>query len=522
MKSPLKIASFRLRLLLLLATLLGLTLGVQYYVNLRSARTNTRLVAEQEGAIMAGLALGVNALGSNKNLDEIRKDLRQPLLDENTGRVKNVLVVEPNGNIYDSLIEQYAAKQNRDGTSTPVHFSEVPLPPINGLVEGTESTQSRPPWLKVASSARPGDAGAFYFPVETDKGRYYIVVVLSSTDTLRSRLREQASRSLRYTLILLLVTTLITGMLVFRFTRPIKDLSTAARLVAGGDFTIRVAANRHDEVGALAAAFNEMTARLERTRQLETQLHEAEKAAVVGRLASAIAHEIRNPLNYINLTLDHLRSAFAPEDTDKKETFEKLATQLKAEVARINTHITDFLSYSRPPRLEPRQLNLRTEAESAMRLVEAQAADNHIETCIEEHGEVPDVMADREALRSALTNLLINRLQAIDGEGGSVTVKLSGDRDRDWATIEVIDSGRGITPEDISKVFEPYYSTKETGTGLGLAIVKKVIDDHGGTITVNSRLGSGTTFTITLPVSGKEEEKETAWRGDGPPVPVSE
>ena len=221
--------------------------------------------------------------------------------------------------------------------------------------------------------------------------------------------------------------------------------------MAGGDFSIRVAANRRDEVGALAAAFNEMTARLERTRQLETQLHEAEKAAVVGRLASAIAHEIRNPLNYINLTLDHLRSAFAPKDPDKKETFEKLAIQLKAEVARINTHITDFLSYSRPPRLEPRQLNLRTEAESAMRLVEAQAADSHIETRIEEQGEVPDVMADREALRSALTNLLINSLQAIDGEGGSVTVKLSGDRDRDWATIEVIDSGRGIAPEDISR-----------------------------------------------------------------------
>src|SRR6202022_1724761 len=113
------------------------------------------------------------------------------------------------------------------------------------------------------------------------------------------------------------------------------------------------AADRHDEVGALAAAFNEMTVKLGRTRQLESQLHQAEKAAVVGRLASAIAHEIRNPLNYINLTLDHLRSAFAPEDPQKAETFERLANQLKAEVARINTHVTDFLSYSRSSRLEP-------------------------------------------------------------------------------------------------------------------------------------------------------------------------
>lgn len=359
MKSSLRIASFRLRLLLLLATLLGLTLGVQYYVNLRSARNNTKLVVEQERSIMAGLALGVNALTSTKNLDDIRKDLKQPLLDENTGRVKNVLVVDSKGDVYDSLIEQYAPHTNSDGTTQEVRFADVPLPPITGLVEGADNSQSRPPWLTVAPAAKPGDAGAFYFPVETDKGRYYVVVVLGSAGALRTLLQEQASKSLRYTLILLLVTTLITGMLVFRFTRPIKELSIAARRVAGGDFTIRIpAATRRDEVGALATAFNEMTARLERTRQLETQLHHAEKAAVVGRLASAIAHEIRNPLNYINLTLDHLRSAFAPEDSEKRESFERLAIQLKAEVARINTHITDFLSYSRPSRLEPRQLNL--------------------------------------------------------------------------------------------------------------------------------------------------------------------
>jgi signal transduction histidine kinase len=507
MNTPLRIASFRLRLLLLLATLLGLTLGVQYYVNLRSARANTRLVAEQEQAIMAGVALALRSISSNQYLEDMRGDLKQPLLDEHTGRVKNVLLVDKDGNVTDSLIDEYGPKQNGNGPTHYVPFASVPLPAISAILAGKEDIQSRPAWLPVSDATKSVDAGAFYFPIETDKGRYYVVVVLSSTDTLRSLLREQASKSLRYTLILLLVTTLVTGMLVFRFTRPIKDLSIAARRVAGGDFAIRVpAANRRDEVGALARAFNEMTARLERTRQLETQLHDAEKAAVVGRLASAIAHEIRNPLNYINLTLDHLRFDFAPQDPEKRETFERLAIQLKAEVARINTHITDFLSYSRPARLEPRQLNLRSEAENAMRMVEAQAAETGIETRIEEHGDVPLVMADREALRSVLTNLIINSLQAIEGAGGSVVVRLSGDLD--GARIEVTDTGQGIAPEDIAKVFEPYYSTKETGTGLGLAIVKKVIDDHGGSITVTSKAAEGTTFAITLPVNGRKDEQE--------------
>jgi two-component system sensor histidine kinase HydH len=108
-------------------------------------------------------------------------------------------------------------------------------------------------------------------------------------------------------------------------------------------------------------------------------------------------------------------------------------------------------------------------------------------------------LADGESLRSALTNLIINGLQAMDGNGGKLSIILSSENDGRYVQLAVSDAGRGIAPEDISKVFEPYYSTKETGTGLGLAIVKKAVDDHHGTISVRSKLGEGTTFTITLP-----------------------
>ena len=134
-----------------------------------------------------------------------------------------------------------------------------------------------------------------------------------------------------------------------------------------------------------------------------------------------------------------------------------------------------------------------------MRIFEAQAAESNVEARVDKQGDVPPVMADAESLRSALTNLIINGLQAMDGSGGKLSVVLSSESDGLRARIDVIDSGRGIAPGDISKVFEPYYSTKETGTGLGLAIVKKAIDDHDGTISVKSKIGEGTTFTITLP-----------------------
>ena len=428
------------------------------------------------------------------------------MLDTDKGRVKNVLVVDNSGQVRDSLDDDFAPTRNDDNTPRYLPLTEVPLPPLTPVVDFVDEAQNRPSWMTVSNASKPGDPGAFYFPVETNQGRWYVIVVLGSASNLANILQEQSSRSLRYTLILLLVTTLLTGVLVWRFTRPIKDLSIAARRVAGGDFSIRVPARQHDEVGALTEAFNEMTSQLGRTRQLETQLHQAEKAAVVGRLASAIAHEIRNPLNYINLTLDHLRSSFAPEDPQKRATFERLANQLKAEVARINTHISDFLSYSRPSRLEHQPLNLRAEVEDALQMIEAQAAEHGIRTEIEEKEKLPPVMADRQAVRSVLTNLMLNSLQAIDGEGGSLTVSLSCDQDAQRAQVQVSDTGRGIAAEDIAKVFEPYYSTKETGTGLGLAIVKKAIDDHGGSISVTSLPGSGTTFTFTLPSNGKKEE----------------
>jgi two-component system sensor histidine kinase HydH len=115
-----------------------------------------------------------------------------------------------------------------------------------------------------------------------------------------------------------------------------------------------------------------------------------------------------------------------------------------------------------------------------------------------QHGEMPAVFADKDSLHSALTNLLINSIEAIDGSGGRVEIDLSNELP-DRARITISDTGKGIAPEDIAKIFEPYYSTKDTGTGLGLAIVKKAIDDHGGSISVNSKLNSGTTFTIILP-----------------------
>ena len=502
MKFPALVESFRARLLLLLALMLGLTLGIQYYFNLRTVKNNATMIIEQEKAIMTGIALGLDSLQRGKYLEDLIGTVQDPLLNNKNVRVKNILVVDDAGNVIDSLQREYVPRELPDDTTQYVQFRDLQLPPLRSAVQYTSGQEQLPAWIPPSTGSDFGAAGAIYFPVHTNEGRRFIIVVLDSANILTNVFERQATRSALYTLGVLFVTTLITGYFVWRFTRPVKELSTAARKVAGGDFNVQVASERRDEIGTLAAAFNEMTAKLGRARELETQLHQAEKGAVVGRLAAAIAHEIRNPLNYINLTLDHLRSSFAPADPAKRTTFVRLTDQLKTEVARINRHITDFLKYSRPSKLELQDLDIRAQAEDALRLVEGRASECGIETTIEQDGTVPLVIADRESMRSVFTNLVINAVEAIDGDGGSVSIRLSN-TDQNSVKVEVIDTGRGISPDDISKVFEPYFSTKETGTGLGLAIVKKAVDDHGGTISVASKEGSGTTFTIILPAREK-------------------
>lgn len=497
--------------MLVLAALLVLTLGVQYYLNLRQQQRNqqevARVVSEQEQALNAAIALAIKSISSTERLMDIFARDRVSLLEQASGRLINILIVDEQGEVIDSLDNAYNPTRGADGSNQNKRLADVPLPKI---VEAGESSKEIKSFLRVQSDPTPPVAGeprAFPIRLETDKGANYILVVLGSTaqakedkDSLRS-----AARPLLPTLAVLLLATTFAALLVYRFTRPVKDLSEAARKVARGDFSVRVpAAGRRDEVGALAANFNEMTQQLAHTRELEARLNQVERSAVVGRLASAIAHEIRNPLNYINLTLDHLRTSFAPVDAEKRQVFERLAVQLKAEVARINSRITEFLNYTRTPKLKVERLNLRDEFQDALKLVEVQATESQIEIKIEQHDELSEAFGDRESLRSAFTNLIINALQSMK-QNGRLTIELS--HDEKTARIEISDTGKGIAPEDLSQIFEPYFSTKETGTGLGLAIVKKSIDDHGGTISVESKQNEGTTFTITLPINENPEAR---------------
>lgn len=494
--------TFRGRLLIVLAFLLVATLGVQYYVNYRAERENARRRELQEKTLVAGITLGVNSIVSNDLLNVYKE--KQPYFQEYRDRIANILIIDDEWQIFDSFNEGYLPKRDANGKNQYKKLADInDLPP---LLDGDSLGEDRDKFPNLTNQTVEDDerGEAHAIPFETTEGRWYVMVILKSEKNVAI---ARAAQTLVYTLIVLLASTLLTIFLVWRFSRPIANLSEAAQRVAEGDLSVRVPhASRSDEMGRLAARFNEMTAELAKTRELEAQLQQAEKSAVVGRLGSAIAHEIRNPLNYINLTLDHLRHKFAPDENGKRETFEKLISQIKTEVARINQQVTDFLRYSRPITLTLRSIDARALIEDSIRLIQAQADEQNVQIAIVERGAIPHIAGDPEYLRSVFNNLILNAVQAMN-QGGKLTVSLEREAQhsdllnplgRDRVCAIIADTGSGIAPENLNKIFEPYFSTKETGTGLGLAIVKKIIDDHNGTIEVASKIGEGTTFTVKL------------------------
>jgi len=283
------------------------------------------------------------------------------------------------------------------------------------------------------------------------------------------------------------------------FTRPLQQLGAAARRVAAGDLSAAVAKTGSDEVGELARTFNEMIESLREKRQLEERLHFAERSTALGRLASAVAHEIRNPLNFINLSIDHVRHKLGPEEPPKRAEFDRIMASLKDEISRLNRLVVDFLSFGKPMKLDRRPCSLERVVGDVATLVDHKARDQGIVLSLRAEPGLPELPADPELLKTCFLNLMINAADAMPA-GGELEVSVGRDTD-DPTTLAVLvkDTGHGMTPDEIRSAFEPYFSTKETGLGLGLALTRKIVEDHGGSIELWSEPGRGTTARVRLP-----------------------
>jgi nitrogen fixation/metabolism regulation signal transduction histidine kinase len=281
-----------------------------------------------------------------------------------------------------------------------------------------------------------------------------------------------------------------------RVTRPVAQLVAGVRAVAGGDWSTRVRVQSGDEIGLLADAFNKMTEQLIEQRDRAIQ---AERVAAWRELARRLAHELKNPLFPLQITIENLQRARAQHPDEFDDVFRESTATLLAELQNLKTIVGQFSDFAKMPRPEFEAVDASALVREVMKLFEAQfhaAGRPVIEPVLELAGGGVEVSADPLQLSRALRNLVLNAMDAMP-EGGTLRVRTEA-RDG-MVRIAVSDSGQGLGEEECARLFTPYYTTKRHGTGLGLAIVQSVVSDHHGRISAAGEPGRGATFTIELP-----------------------
>jgi nitrogen fixation/metabolism regulation signal transduction histidine kinase len=285
------------------------------------------------------------------------------------------------------------------------------------------------------------------------------------------------------------------GFLVARFiTRPVEAVTDAARKIAAGAFYSKVPESFSGEVGDLVRAFNRMTAELKSTTD---QLIASERIAAWQEVARRLAHEIKNPLTPIKMSLETLVAASERPEPRFDQLFRESAGAVLEEVERLRRIVDEFSRFARLPKPSLAPVNLSELAEQTLSLYGMPREGVEIQTEIARNVWV---RADRDQLTQVLLNLLKNAEEALAATGRiSVRVKAADGH----ALLEVADTGAGIRTEDRARIFEPYFTTKERGSGLGLAIAQRISQEHGGQLEVESEAGRGAVFTLALPCAAE-------------------
>jgi len=306
----------------------------------------------------------------------------------------------------------------------------------------------------------------------------------------------------------------------YQVEEPIGEFGVLRIGISEEDLQARIAELRHDLIGQtatlgvvttllLTGAFLLIWALMRRSQRLEEQAAEAERMAYIGTLASGLAHEIRNPLNSLNLNMQMLEEEIG--EAGAAPSGGRLLGITRREIARLERLVTDFLSYARPRPLDLEEVPAVELLEQVRELLASEARSRRVELVAEDRSGGAAVRVDPGQMRQLLLNLAQNALTAAEearrGDGGrSPRVVLAAERQGEWVDLMVEDDGRGIPPEDLERIFDIFFSTRKGGTGLGLAIVDRIARNHGGTVEVTSELGEGTTVRVSLPPAGERAE----------------
>ncbi|MFO7768592.1 MAG: ATP-binding protein [bacterium] len=339
---------------------------------------------------------------------------------------------------------------------------------------------------------------AAYAPIR-DAGLVWGLIIhrpLAEVQAVVGRMRLQILTVIFIGIALALISTLV---YTRRLIRPIGTLVDGANRLSQGDLSYKIPVAGRDELGTLAAEFNLMAERLSR---IQERLRRAEHLDTLAKFSSVVAHEIRNPLNAMQINLHLLEERLDEEDQEYLDV-------IGGEIRRLENLVREFQDISRPPALSLQSTDVNELLSDLVNLQRGTADKQDVEVKKDFDRQLPRIQVDRNRITQAVLNLVLNAFQSMP-EGGELTLRTRPREDgRPGISIQVSDTGEGIPEEKVSKVFDFYYTSRDSGSGLGLSIAQQIVDEHGGQITLDSEIGEGTTITIRLPARPPE---------DGPPA----
>ncbi|MEK6529029.1 MAG: ATP-binding protein [Nitrospirota bacterium] len=405
------------------------------------------------------------------------------------------------GLVDEKRLQEYLRKLNAKGVKeiSLISTSDRIISSTNPKDIGKWITKNRKELIIKAELGEPvagkGQVYSVMIPVVLNEKNMGYIYLTINTEDFSAFLRTSVIRRIIAASLIFAIGTILAIFLAKRYTKPIEEVVNAAQSVAAGDLNHELHMNRKDEIGELARSFNYMIGKLKEERVLKERLWKAEHMAGIGLLSQSIAHEIKNPLNFISLSIDHIKEAYKLGDIKQSEKLDSLLLNMKNEVQRVSKFAESFLELGKPLELNRQKTDMGKLIGDVIELVSSTAQKDNIKI----HRELnvqPELYVDPEFIKTCLYNIIINSFHAMP-QGGDLAIKTKIINDS--FSIAVEDTGTGVLESKKGKVFDPFYTTKTNGLGLGLAFTKKVIEEHGGKVTFQSLEGKGSTVTITLP-----------------------
>ncbi|MFM8394436.1 MAG: histidine kinase dimerization/phospho-acceptor domain-containing protein, partial [Acidobacteriota bacterium] len=393
-----RLSGFRIQMVAFILVTLLVTAVVLSFFNQRLERRTAAVVEDYVRDITLATDIVYRSFSSGEYLyDMVNRAAPDSLTIDEESVIQHILVVDADGLVFDSSSAEDLRR------------------PYQSVLDRTAAAPAGAPGLTEFLGWQNGQGSdglprSLSFTIETERGVRRIFIIISMNRLTRVRESQDRVRLIALTLFGLGLMAVII-LFTLRITRPITGLGEAARRVTAGEIDFLVPVEGPREVSRLATTFNEMLTGLQRNRDLEEQLQRAERSAVVGRLASGIAHEIRNPLNFINLSIDYLRDKYKPADEPGSAEYSRILLAIKDEIGRLNRLVSDFLSYGRSAKLKRREVDAPSLIAEVRDLVSPTASQQQVAIRIEiEKGQNGRICADPENLKTCFSNIMINAL----------------------------------------------------------------------------------------------------------------